>query len=90
MARRVARGLFRVWLVLSSLWIVGVIVVTLLRFPALSPWWTPEGGMFDDIPDAPGWYQKVIQGAAEVALIPPALSLVVGAALGWAIKGFRG
>ena len=33
MALRVARGLFRLWLVLSVLWIVGVGVVTWLTFP---------------------------------------------------------
>ena len=34
MALRVARGLFRLWLVLSVLWIVGVGVVTWRTFPA--------------------------------------------------------
>jgi hypothetical protein len=33
MALRVARGLFRLWVVLSMLWIGGVGVVTWLTFP---------------------------------------------------------
>jgi hypothetical protein len=33
MALRVARGLFRLWLVLSVLWIGGVVVVTWWTFP---------------------------------------------------------
>jgi hypothetical protein len=38
MAWRIARGLFRLWLVLSVLWIGGVGVVT---------WWTNEGWDWD-------------------------------------------
>jgi len=34
MALRVARGLFRLWLVLSALWIGGVGVVTWREYPA--------------------------------------------------------
>jgi hypothetical protein len=35
MALRVARGLFRLWLVLSVLWIGGVGVVTWLNYPLI-------------------------------------------------------
>jgi len=34
MALRVARGLFRLWLVLSALWVGGVDVVTWREYPA--------------------------------------------------------
>jgi hypothetical protein len=53
MALRVARGLFRLWLVLSVLWIIGVAVVTWWTFPSdgsldwsmiLSPETPPLGG----------------------------------------------
>jgi hypothetical protein len=33
--------------------------------------------------------KEAIQTAAEMALIPPALTLVFGAALGWVMRGFR-
>jgi hypothetical protein len=38
MALRVARGLFRLWLVLSVLWISGVGVVTWRTFPWIPEW----------------------------------------------------
>ena len=43
MALRIARGLFRLWLVLSVLWIGGVGVVTWRTFPVLPvpEWYTP-------------------------------------------------
>jgi len=40
MALRVARGLFRLWLVLSVLWIGGVGVVTWRTFPVIPEWAT--------------------------------------------------
>ena len=52
MALRVARGLFRLWLILSVLWIGGVGVVTWQHFPVdllLTPGRVPSG-TFD--PDA--------------------------------------
>jgi hypothetical protein len=38
MALRVARGLFRLWLILSVLWIGGVGVVTWRTFPVIPDW----------------------------------------------------
>jgi hypothetical protein len=40
MALRVARGLFRLWLVVSVLWIAGVGVVTWRTFPVIPEWAT--------------------------------------------------
>jgi hypothetical protein len=40
MALRVARGLFRLWMVLSVLWIGGVGVVTWRTFPVMPEWAT--------------------------------------------------
>jgi hypothetical protein len=34
--------------------------------------------------------EAAIQTATEIALIPPALTLAFGVALGWAFRGFRG
>jgi hypothetical protein len=48
MALRVARGLFRLWLVLSVLWVVGVGVVTWHTFP-----WLPEWATLPSICDLP-------------------------------------
>jgi hypothetical protein len=42
MALRFARGLFRLWLILSVLWIGGVGVVTWWTFP-----WTPEWAIIE-------------------------------------------
>ena len=96
MARRVARGLFRVWLVVSVMWICAAGAVT---------WWAtwdPWGVVSETPPDwakpepgEPGPHVlspdvlSRVQTTAEIALIPPALTLVFGAALGWAIRGFR-
>ena len=85
MAIRVARGLFRLWLVSSVLW-AGVVVT--------QAWW-----IIRDLPDAPwlvtpisrvsGELLHVASESAALALIPPALVLVVGAAFVWAFQGFR-
>jgi hypothetical protein len=48
MALRVARGLFRLWLVLSVLWVGGVGVVTGRTFP-----WNPEWVILPSICDLP-------------------------------------
>jgi hypothetical protein len=95
MALRVARGLFRLWLVLSVLWIGGVGVVT---WPAFDPAKlaatkdAPYTGYFD--PDAflEGRPQPRRWSAAEAALLsfaPPVLALTLGSALVWAFRGFR-
>jgi hypothetical protein len=90
MALRTARGLFRLWLVFSVLWIGGVGVVT---------WWTFPS---DELPvswsiildrGAPSWAvgtrEEAVRSATLLALIPPALLLAFGSALVWAFRGFR-
>jgi hypothetical protein len=102
MAFRVARGLFRLWLVLSVLWIGGVGVVTWRTFPSIPEpvsWGAipvpekanPERPPGDELPDAP-WVIKqrtAIRFAILLALVPPGLVLAFGSALIWAIRGFR-
>jgi len=100
MALRIARGFLRLWLVLSVLWIGAVIAVATLNFPAADPWakFNPQPSaqqQSDSLPDAP-WVieaaanrQRAIQTATEIALIPPVLLLMIGSALGWALRGFR-
>jgi hypothetical protein len=97
MALRVARGLFRLWLVLSVLWIGGVGVVT---------WWTlPEARpsmdeIYDAVPGKTPSLEEIseqrkarrrtaIQFASIEALVPPAFVLALGSALVWAFRGFR-
>ena len=87
---RVARGLFRLWLVLSVLWIGGVGVVTWRTFPS------DEVGVAWSIvldPEAPDWAlgsaEKAVRFATFLALIPPAFVLALGSALVWAFRGFR-
>ena len=73
MALRVARGLFRLWLVLSVLWIGGVGVMTWLDVTSRS-----RGLAWADT-----WFASV------VAVVPPVLLLALGSALVWAFRGFR-
>jgi hypothetical protein len=103
MALRVARGLFRVWLVLSVLWIGGVGVVTWRTFPA-DEWGQfpklPPGFVIDPKPNDfnPDQYlasklaeerRSAIWHASLLAFLPPAFVLALGSALVWAIRGFR-
>jgi hypothetical protein len=76
MALRVARGLFRLWLVLSVLWIGGVGVWTWLTAKNQAYW----GGLSS--------IEKVWV-AVVLALVPPAFVLALGSALVWAFRGFR-
>jgi hypothetical protein len=102
-ALRVARGLLRLWLVLSVLWIGGVGVVTWRAFPE------NELPSICDLPAAIrsetydcSWLRRVkdelvfmdkkqraaIQNGILLALVPPAITLVLGSALLWAFRGF--
>jgi hypothetical protein len=104
MAFRVARGLFRLWLVLSVLWVGGVGVVT---------WRTLPENELPSMCDLPAnerpedfdcsWLQRVkdqvvfmdkkqraaTQSGILLALVPPAFLLALGSASIWAIRGFR-
>jgi hypothetical protein len=92
MALRVARGLFRLWLVLSVLWIGGVGYVTWRDFP--KPGWgendliavDPAGTDFRTLAEA---RRLVIWDASFLAFLPPAFVLALGSALVWASRGFR-
>jgi hypothetical protein len=126
---RIARGMFRLWLVASVLWVGGVGIVTLSKFSPSDPWAAfnpqlaglPPGfvldapqhnpqsttinvespdGVIHQFPDGTTtevieremrvyWRNEGMTHAAKVALIPPALMLVLGSALGWAFRGFR-
>jgi hypothetical protein len=117
MTRRIARGLFRLWIVASVVWLCAVGAVTTWwvlpkaaelsdaevskppfdpskPFEVVPDWAKPGGVPLQNLPDAP-WVvteqkkKAAIQTAAEIALIPPALVLALGAALGWVVKGFR-
>jgi hypothetical protein len=104
MALRVVRGLFRLWLVLSVLWIGGVGVVT---------WRTLPENELPSMCDLPAnerpedfdcsWLQRVkdevvfmdkkqraaIQNGILLAFLPLAFVLALGSALAWAFRGFR-
>jgi hypothetical protein len=101
-----ARGLFRLWLVLSVLWIGFVATMTWqtlptdpnppLRFVIDKPgdelsWWEKYRSAAADLPDAP----RIIDGREQIrsavfeAFIPPLSMLALGAALIWAMRGFR-
>jgi hypothetical protein len=94
MALRIARGLLRLWFVLSVVWISGVSVVTWPAFDPAKLAATKEHPYTGDFaPDAflGDRPQPVRWSAAEAAipaLVPPTFLLVFGSALGWAFKGF--
>ena len=69
---RIARGLFRLWLVAAIVWIA---LMGLLEWPNANAFGLLDSGD--------------IQTAVGVIFIPPLLLLMLGSALGWAIKGFR-
>ena len=101
---RVARGLFRLWLVLSVLWIGGAGYVTWKDFPAsyrVAESKSKTAGFDPDAylrslgvnPDALWSFDQEGRAAlwsfAQWAFIPPAFMLALGAALVWAFRGFR-
>jgi hypothetical protein len=104
MAVRVARGLFRLWLVLSALWIGGVGVETWQTFPVYefilpseAPDYRPPKPDEFDVNDFDKWVQaraatqrrEALWMAALKSLAPPVLILALGSALIWAFRGFR-
>ena len=74
MALRVARGLFRLWLVLSVLWVAGVAFVTWQTFLVIPT--TILSLAF-------------LPPAFVLALLPPVFVLALGSALVWAFRSFR-
>jgi hypothetical protein len=117
MAWRIARGLFRIWLVLSVIWIVAVgtvawnylpsatkaaDVATAPPFDPSKPYVVVPDGLPDDWfcetgkkpgpsgcpPTSVSERWQFVQAAAEIAFLPPALALLIGAALSWAFRGF--
>ena len=101
MALHVARGLFRLWLVLAVLWIGGVGVVGWWSYPhapnpdeysasdGLERFGTAQERFERDakiIADEQWW---TIKAVILLALVPPAALSVWGAAFTWAFRGFR-
>jgi len=76
MALRVARGLFRLWLVLSVLWIGGV---------GIGTWRTLTKDEFI----LPSTREEEVRRASFIALAPPIFTLGFGSALIWAFRGAR-
>jgi hypothetical protein len=102
MALRIARGLFRLWLVLSVLWIGGVGAVTWRanERPPLESFLEEQGkpdapgttpAPKNELPDAPWVLERrsAVRFAVLLALVPPAFVLALGSAFVWAFRGFR-
>ena len=90
MAVRVARGLFRLWVVLSVLWVAGVGATSLIFDQPVIDYVRLES-TFDNCINA----EKADECAALLrrvapwlALIPPIVVLAIGGALTWAFRGF--
>jgi hypothetical protein len=90
MALRVARGLFRLWLVLSVLWVAAVGATSLMFGEPVSAYVRLESMLDTCINEKKGdgcaeWLRR---GAPWLALIPPIVVLAIGWALIWAFRGF--
>jgi hypothetical protein len=75
----ISRGLLRLWLVATAIWIVAVLVIQLnddQALAALTPGIWPAGGMLD----LNFWFFNV--------LIPPVAVFAAGGILLWAARGF--
>jgi ABC-type sulfate transport system permease component len=81
MALRVARGLFRLWLVLSVLWIGMVAIVTCSTTPVSKFDWEKNEQRRAAI--------ETIWLGSVIAFVPPAFVLAVGSAMAWAVRRFR-
>jgi hypothetical protein len=102
MALRFACGLFRLWLILSVLWIGGVGYVTWQEFPED---WGANDPIVEEAPSKPRsdqfdpkkWLaskateerRSAIWHASLLAFLPPAFVPALGSALVWAFRGFR-
>jgi hypothetical protein len=102
---RWGRGFFRIWLVLSVLWIAGAVwVETRPLSPGLLP--TPQAeceaaearsgvktpdcvAAMEFVFDAARRQQKTDAEKMAWVLVPPVLLLLAGAAVAWAVRGFR-
>jgi hypothetical protein len=105
MVLRVARGLFRLWLVLSVLWIGGVGIATWWTFPEDNPIVRDICAKANDAEQCAGLLRAAgknpfeafdpeerrtaIQFASIEAFVPPVFVLALGSALVWAFRGFR-
>jgi hypothetical protein len=113
------RGFFRVWVLLSALWIVGAVWVESLpqsgppKFDETSPFLKlgPDGKFYSslaecqaaakldprvDLANCIEYFEaerfEPVRRAARAAgwiAVPPLLLLLIGAAVGWALRGFR-
>jgi hypothetical protein len=75
----ISRGLFRLWLVATAIWVVAVLIIQLnddQALAALTPGIWPPGGMLD----LNFWFFNV--------LIPPVAVFATGAILVWAARVF--
>jgi hypothetical protein len=83
-----ARGLLRLWIVVSVIWscVVGGVIYSM--WPAPLP--VPSTGLFDDIiPSVEAQREALsIKGGAAI-LLGPGLLLLGGLAAAWVIRGFR-
>jgi hypothetical protein len=99
--RRHRRGLFRMWLVLAAIWSVTIAVLwgpfvydmydfeqnPFGKFDPVIKEAEPRGA-FGIITEPRGSFEYLLRVIA-LAVLPPAVFLVLGAALAWAIAGFR-
>jgi len=88
MALRIAHGFFRLWLLVSVIWILiaGPFMWWALVTPVLNhERWIGPGG-----PVSGPTLMESIMWVVLVAFGPPALVLVIGLALGWVLRGFLG
>jgi hypothetical protein len=80
------RGLLRLWMVCSIAWIAFVSIDAIRYW---SPSWTLSDSPLRLARDVARDWESNIRPHLEWAFGPPVVVLIVGAALWWAIAGFR-
>lgn len=92
---RIARGFFRLWVVLSVLWVgtIGTITWQNLLDSRQVKLVSSDDPPWDQPP--PGSVEKTtltrsenIRHGAELAVLPPLIVLAIGTAFGWTFRGF--
>jgi hypothetical protein len=93
---RIERGLLRLWVALSVLWIVGTAIATWTELPAETGGFVPANvpaNQFDPVEfqafKTRMETRTVIEHGVKLALIPPVLVLALGVISVWVVRGFR-
>jgi hypothetical protein len=88
----ISRGLLRLWVVASVLWVLVVGLVAWVAWPAHTDFFD---AFKSTLPDAPPWAQPDPLARNDLvlalcfAVVPPVAVFILGMSLLWAVRGFR-